>query len=188
MNEAWAAIIAAVAAGVFGIAGILLGIVVGRRQTVDQATVEHGQWLRGQRQQAYADVLTKWDVFFDAADDYRRRYEYGIPEGMTLRDVVQHWTELQGPRSEAQEALETAMLLGPQPMVVKAGGLREIMDAVFFAIPRPAALSTEIENMSAEARWTNARRESERARTVFREAAMRVLRTPPAVSTEDGLL
>ncbi|WP_345656587.1 hypothetical protein [Streptomyces siamensis] len=48
MSEAWAAIIAAVAAGVFGIAGILTGIVAGRRQTVDQATVEHGQWLRGQ--------------------------------------------------------------------------------------------------------------------------------------------
>ncbi|MFE2821919.1 hypothetical protein [Streptomyces sp. NPDC059271] len=63
MSEAWAAIIAAVAAGFFGIGGILTGIIVGRRQTTDQATVEHGQWLRGQRQAAYTEALAAWDAF-----------------------------------------------------------------------------------------------------------------------------
>ncbi|MFJ6691658.1 hypothetical protein [Streptomyces sp. NPDC091294] len=61
MDQGWAAVVAAIAAGVFGITGALCGIVVGRRQAADQATVEHGHWLREQRLQAYTDLLAAWD-------------------------------------------------------------------------------------------------------------------------------
>ncbi|CAL9333057.1 hypothetical protein [Streptomyces sp. enrichment culture] len=57
MDQGWAAVVAAIAAGVFGITGALCGIVVGRRQ----AAVEHGHWLREQRLQAYTDLLAAWD-------------------------------------------------------------------------------------------------------------------------------
>lgn len=62
----------AIAAGMFGLAGILAGIYVGRRQTIDQAQVEHGQWLRGQRQEAYVQFLNAWE---EALTQYRGHEE-----------------------------------------------------------------------------------------------------------------
>lgn len=57
MSESWGMLAAAIAAGLLGIGGVLLGLVVGRRQVSDQAQVEHGQWLRGQRMEAYLEFL-----------------------------------------------------------------------------------------------------------------------------------
>ncbi|MFJ2241832.1 hypothetical protein [Streptomyces sp. NPDC087859] len=62
MNEAWGAVVAAVAAGVFGVGGALVGIYVGRKQTTDQAQVEHEQWLRGERREAYVAYLAAHDA------------------------------------------------------------------------------------------------------------------------------
>ncbi|RVU14599.1 hypothetical protein EOT10_40620 [Streptomyces antnestii] len=64
MNALWTALLPAIAAGVFGIGGVLLG----RRQTTDQAEVEHGQWLRGQRLEAYVQFLEAWE---EALADYQ---------------------------------------------------------------------------------------------------------------------
>jgi hypothetical protein len=72
MDQGWAAIVAAIAAGVFGITGALLGIFVGRRQATDQATIEHQQWLREQRIEAYLQFQTA--------------YFAGLKQLMTARD------------------------------------------------------------------------------------------------------
>lgn len=58
MGEQWATIMAAVIA----VCGVPVGILVGRWQVTDQAAVEHGQWLRGQRQEAYIALLDAWDT------------------------------------------------------------------------------------------------------------------------------
>ncbi|CAM5553100.1 hypothetical protein SBADM41S_11256 [Streptomyces badius] len=42
------------------------GFRAGRQQVKDQAQVEHEQWLRGQRQEAYADFLAAWDAAYAA--------------------------------------------------------------------------------------------------------------------------
>lgn len=61
--------VAAVAAGVFGIGGAWIGFLGGRRQTTDQAQVEHQQWLRGQRQEAYTGFLSTWDTSLITLDE-----------------------------------------------------------------------------------------------------------------------
>ncbi|MBQ0850369.1 hypothetical protein J8N05_19470 [Streptomyces sp. BH-SS-21] len=76
MSDAWAAVIAAVAAGVFGIAGAFAGLFVGHRQTAGEAHVEHRQWLRDQRQQAYLQLYNAWD----AAIKDLRAYQFEWPD------------------------------------------------------------------------------------------------------------
>ncbi|WP_367324743.1 hypothetical protein [Streptomyces sp. HUAS ZL42] len=48
MGEQWGTVVAAL----IGVGGVFGGIFLGRRQVTDQAAVEHGQWLRGQRREA----------------------------------------------------------------------------------------------------------------------------------------
>ncbi|MFC8669018.1 hypothetical protein [Streptomyces sp. NPDC057199] len=57
MTDGWGTIVAALIA----VAAAFMGIVVGRATTKDQAAVEHEQWLRGQRQEAYVEFLAVWD-------------------------------------------------------------------------------------------------------------------------------
>lgn len=73
-----ATIIAAAIAATGALVGVFSGIIVGRHQVTDQASVEHGQWLRGQRQEAYTAFLTAWDA--------------GIPEfrELVLESDVRH--------------------------------------------------------------------------------------------------
>ncbi|MEU6626099.1 hypothetical protein ABZ926_35780 [Streptomyces litmocidini] len=61
MDQGWAAVIAAGVAGVVALAGAFIGVWLGRRTVRDQAQVEHEQWLRGQRQEAYVTLLAEWD-------------------------------------------------------------------------------------------------------------------------------
>ncbi|MFD3815161.1 hypothetical protein ACFWRZ_08845 [Streptomyces rubiginosohelvolus] len=61
MDQGWAAVIAAGVAGAVAVAGSFIGVWVGRWQARDQARIEHGQWLRGQRQEAFVSLLTLWD-------------------------------------------------------------------------------------------------------------------------------
>ncbi|MFE4658193.1 hypothetical protein ACFRFJ_16100 [Streptomyces hydrogenans] len=58
-------------------AGSFIGVWVGRRQVRDQAKVEHEQWLRGQRQEAFVDFLALWDEAVAQLDE-RTLNEYEI--------------------------------------------------------------------------------------------------------------
>ncbi|MER5471995.1 hypothetical protein [Streptomyces sp. NPDC002685] len=122
MNEAWGAVVAAVAAGVFGIAGILAGILVGRRQTTYQAAVEHGQWLRGQRQLAFSAYLDAWDRALEALEDvaenfneptWQRRLGPNRSEEGAAEYVA---TRLINAYVPTQKLHEQLMLLAPQTM------------------------------------------------------------------------
>ncbi|MFF8840482.1 hypothetical protein [Streptomyces sp. NPDC015130] len=61
MDQGWAAVIAAGVAGIVALIGAFIGVWLGRRTIQDQAQVEHEQWLRGQRQEAYLTLLAEWD-------------------------------------------------------------------------------------------------------------------------------
>ena len=112
MNQLWVAVLPTVAAGVFGIAGTLAG----RRQTTDEAAVEHDQWLRGQRQTAYLDALDAMDeVLRDSAalrEDWNRRYENAMTGGGGEEGFQEHIAEeLAGISRAVGKPLERARLL-----------------------------------------------------------------------------
>lgn len=66
MDEGLAAVIAGLAGAIGGAGGAAFGAVATARamarQVRDQATTEHGQWIRGQRMQAYLTLLQEWDA------------------------------------------------------------------------------------------------------------------------------
>jgi hypothetical protein len=120
MDQIWVVLIGSIAAGIFALGGAYIGFLGGRRQTADQANVEHGQWLRNQRQEAYVQLLDSWDQAVDA-----------------LEEIVDHWDELDvnmanhGMEDEFQpeidkkagqawqmtaKPLERVALLGPEPV------------------------------------------------------------------------
>ncbi|MCC9686877.1 hypothetical protein [Streptomyces sp. MNU103] len=78
MDEGLAAVIAGVAGTVGALGGGLIAGIAAvrgaratgeavRQQVRDQAEVEHRQWLRGQRQQAYADTIHALEMFLSVA-------------------------------------------------------------------------------------------------------------------------
>lgn len=53
---------ATVVAAFIGVVGGLAGVYIGRWQVRAEAVVEHEQWLRGQRREAYTALLAAWDA------------------------------------------------------------------------------------------------------------------------------
>ena len=80
MAEQWGTFIT----GGIALIGVLAGIYVGRWQVTHQARVEHGQWLRGQRQEAYVALLGVWDTcvkdFQEMVDRDQVSVEYHLAE------------------------------------------------------------------------------------------------------------
>ncbi|MFF9627267.1 hypothetical protein [Streptomyces griseosporeus] len=180
MSETWEAIFPATAAGVFGILGILAGIVVGRRQTTDQAAVEHGQWLRGQRQQAYTGLLAAWDTALrqlttcvEVWDDRMRSMDMGAElwevQQAIHRDVAGAWEVLAKPA-------ELASLLGPP----RADAALMEMDRAFReATDYLMACSAEHGPRLEVDEWNRLVQVADNARGKFLAAARHALRTHP---------
>ncbi|SEC64457.1 hypothetical protein [Streptomyces sp. PAN_FS17] len=185
VNEAWAAIIAAIAAGVFGVGGAYVGLVAGRRQTADQAHVEHGQWLRGQRQEAYLMFLDAWDAAMKDFQDFQGRWdglvqearEYGelpAPSETAESTVNEVWAAVRVP-------LERAELLGPKAVDL---AVREITES-FRQLREELVEQGDRESPFVDwERWNRALGKAGAARFTFQVAAMQTLRTPPSPGGE----
>jgi hypothetical protein len=186
MDQGWAAVIAAAAAGLFGIGGALAGIVVGRRQTQDQAHVEHGQWLRGQRQAAYIALLEGWDAEISA-----------------LRDAQESWDARVLAWTESGGAAELPGAGTRQTLTTAAGRIRNLVERVDLLGPRAAnEAMRELEDAFVAVRdeinaqidrdqpfvdwdvWYGVLNKAAIARTGFHVAAADVLRTPPTAKGE----
>ncbi|MFF5030140.1 hypothetical protein ACFY2J_38850 [Streptomyces collinus] len=189
MSEAWAAIVAAVTAGAFGMGGVLAGIYVGRRQTTDQAHVEHGQWLRGQRQEAYLAFTDTWDTVLQELRALQESWDERVHEWQEAGGGYQH------PAADAEEtlaaawvrvrsAVESIDLLGPQRVDET---MRRLEDAFvgmrdeILAQPRREPPWVDPE------RWGRALSQAMVARGIFHAAAIRTLRTPPSPEEEGEL-
>ncbi|QIY60391.1 hypothetical protein HEP85_38565 [Streptomyces sp. RPA4-2] len=158
MNEAWGAVVAAVAAGVFGVGGALLGIYVGRKQTTDQAHVEHEQWLRGQRREAYIAYLASWDEVHTKLFDIMRDLPILLDPATYENDEFEEFftTTVDPPFGGMLRAMETVELLGPERVVSAARKASDgILELRMFlghgACPRPANACAE-EQMEFRAR------------------------------------
>ncbi|MFF0778473.1 hypothetical protein [Streptomyces sp. NPDC003720] len=187
MNEAWAAIIAAIAGGVFGIAGILAGIYVGRRQTTDQADVEHQQWIRGQRQQTYTQFLAAWDtainqtgpILTHLSDHLRLGGSRGM-QGWAL-NVATVVRDLLGATGPAVKAVESVQLLGPADAAARAramgDGLNDVVkELVTFA--RDERTPDEVDDKGME--LVERLQQLHELRGLFFEEARMVMAKPPS--------
>lgn len=188
MDQGWAAIIAAIAAGVFGITGVFAGIVVGRRQTVDQAAVEHGQWLRDQRLQAYMNLFTTWDDVFADLRSFQDRWNEEVESLQEIGYTV-HPSAVAGQKTNEAWArlrpvIERVELLGPA----------RIYDAHGDLLAAWRDMSDVLEEQASQEPYSSLDEEFDRAsmrgavaRSNFHTAASDVLRTPPSPQGEPSL-
>lgn len=187
MSDAWGAVVAAVAAGVFGIIGILAGILVGRRQTVDQAAVEHGQWLRGQRQQAFATYLDTWDracegfkSFADDIDEHtdRNNFHPDRYEEELAESVGRLLDEILTPTLKPYEHL---MLLVPDAMKETAVAADNALLRMLECLEQLALCDEATGSVhAAQGAWAEAVSKAELAREELFQAARTVLLEPPS--------
>ncbi|MFF7795572.1 hypothetical protein [Streptomyces sp. NPDC007991] len=130
MDQGWAAIVAAIAAGFFGITGVFAGIVVGRRQTVDQAAVEHGQWLRGQRQEAYIKFLEAWEQALADFEQFEHQPEawFRVPPNADPEPYYAQFDEaVTRPISRLRPFLERVTILGTTEVEAAAVALNKVL-------------------------------------------------------------
>ncbi|MDQ0408693.1 hypothetical protein ABVB69_35020 [Streptomyces sp. NPDC000349] len=136
MDQGWAAMVAAVAAGVFGIGGAWIGFLGGRRQTTDQAQVEHQQWLRGQRQEAYTEYLSTWDASLITLDEVivslRTRLDPATyTEGQFNQQRGSYFaTQIGEVMRPVRGRLERVQLLGPDATSTAAKRLSDALDEI----------------------------------------------------------
>ncbi|MFB7867316.1 hypothetical protein [Streptomyces sp. NPDC056069] len=186
MDQGVAAVAAAGVAGTVAVAGSFIGVWVGRRTVRDQAKVEHEQWLRGQRQEAYIAVLDAWDA---AVRDLRQLEEGAAEHVQALREEVAQFGnseevwELEGRRIRTTvdelsapvfHVLERVQILGPKSVDRAAINLEEALHFMGGALR--ARAGTE--------RWPGpdmfeAVRVTSQARTEFMNVSRAVLRSAP---------
>jgi hypothetical protein len=197
MTQPWAVIIAAVSAalvaGAFALLGHRIGLRNGRLQVTDQAAVEHEQWLRGQRQAAYVELLAGWDKLL--ADFARTAQEWEeakdadqAPDepGAFAVQSIEHVFTLTGP---VHACLERVMLLGPPRCEQVAEEMRQAMENVRFSLLNSAPgidQRTHRFEFDSEDPWGD----FVRARGNWFDTARDVMRTapaPPPVGTRSWL-
>ncbi|MFJ3545456.1 hypothetical protein ACIPQH_25210 [Streptomyces rubiginosohelvolus] len=125
MWEQWGTVVGAL----IGFGGLFVGLLVGRRQVTDEAKVEHEQWLRGQRQEAYAQLLDAWDTGWRATRDvveHPEKHDEAEARGWNWgEDIIPAIIrEVSPPWEPFWRAVERVELLGPQSAVGAAEGLR----------------------------------------------------------------
>ncbi|KIF67614.1 hypothetical protein HY68_01560 [Streptomyces sp. AcH 505] len=127
MTDGWGTVVAAV----IGFAGLFVGLLLGRRQVRDQAQVEHGQWLRGQRQQAYLEFLNGWER---AVEDMRALvagwddwWQGEDAEDPSMQEAWAHGISRASYSFQlsAERLLERIHLLGPDAMAIAASDMQE---------------------------------------------------------------
>jgi hypothetical protein len=189
MSGTAATIFTAIAGGLFALAVACIGYRAGQRQTTDQTTVEHGQWLRGQRQQAYVAFVDTWDTTVDSLQRLQQSWEPRVREyqqGDRLDDWTEESSRLLGDAWRAvRRDLERVELLGPQRI---DAAVRAMVDA--FREMREV-IATQMSTGATCPHWDEWNSVTVRANTArfnFHAAAIRTLRQPPSPEGEsEGL-
>ncbi|MFJ8489432.1 hypothetical protein ACIRBZ_13855 [Streptomyces sp. NPDC094038] len=186
MTEAWGAIVAAVAAGVFGIGGAFVGLFVGRRQTIDQAQVEHGQWLRGQRREAYVAYLSAWDAAETAlimlVFDLRKHVDpSNYTEGQFERERRTFFANSTGEAMfPVMAKLEAVQLLGPVDVAEAAHQMESALGAAATEIGAYGLHASTPDGCTAKQSEFNAMlANAGTSRNRFFEQAKLIIATPP---------
>lgn len=163
-----------------GILGILAGFLVGRRQITDQAAVEHRQWLRGQRQEAYINLLDAWDTaiaalehvvdVWEEREDFTRRHGEG-----------NMWETVGGEVAAANQTLakpiDRAALMGPPAVDAAVAAMDAAFDNLSAYLNHQADPDEPFE--ADWHTWASLLTAAHRARYQFMDAAKLSLRMMP---------
>lgn len=169
--------VAAAAIALLGVAG---GLVFGRRQVRDQAQVEHGQWLRGQRQEAFVDFLTVWDETIPKFENRvlsDRDFEH-IDSMNGWEDANNDTVEaMETDRKTLQRAADRVQMLGPEAVEQSVNAMLDTVANLALGIGMQYGPGTEgVDNLNL---YWDARSEAECQRTAFVEASRSALRRTP---------
>ncbi|WP_327681917.1 hypothetical protein [Streptomyces sp. NBC_00467] len=197
MDEGLAAVIAGMAGAIGGVSGGVVGAVstarAMARQVRDQATTEHGQWLRGQRMEAYLTLLQEWDaahkrlkrIWTRAVDAY---YEDSL--AMLEGDIGDICNMLLDGVEEAvaptATAFERVAMLGPREMDDVVFGLEAALQELRSVTETrlgPDEARTSSQSASWEP-WNGTDSAAAGARQAFVECVRRVLGSPPTPTSE----
>ncbi|MCX4869813.1 hypothetical protein OHU11_00295 [Streptomyces sp. NBC_00257] len=161
------------------------GFFLGRRQVRDQAAVEHGQWLRGQRQDAYVALLDAWDTAV-------KEFQEEIDQGEYFDEIAAHeearmgdsfWEDHEESTAAhvdrisegVQRPLERVLLLGPELVDKACINLAEALEA----------LGSSVRSKSGTSGWPNydmyrdMYRNAGKARSAFLDASRESMRAAP---------
>ncbi|MFF5004669.1 hypothetical protein ACFY3G_17785 [Streptomyces phaeochromogenes] len=191
MDEGLAALIAGVAGAIGGIGGGTAGaFFTGRamvRQVRDQATTEHGHWLREQRMQAYLTLLREWDAAHQGlkgiwtraleayADDSNHILQGDLGEiRNAMLDQVEQIVAPTG------MAFERVAMLGPGQVDDAALGLEMALQELRAVVESRLAPNdlTTTQALNWEP-WNDTDHAASRARQIFVECVRGVLGEPP---------
>ena len=186
MDQGQAALAAGGMAAFAALVGSFVGARVGRRTVRDQAQVEHGQWLRGQRQEAYVKLLDAWDgaigafeAVLEGAEDRIARYRGEVETlggGYMFFDAAL-FDEVEEISAPVVEALERVRLLGPDTVERAAMNLEDALLGIGGAVRSGA--TAEADRWPNRAAWFEARNNAGECRQEFFNQCRNVLRTAP---------
>lgn len=131
MDQGVAAVVAAGVAGAVAVAGSFIGVWVGRRQVRDQAKIEHEQWLRGQRQEAFVDFLAAWDEAVAQLEErVLNEYEIEILDQEDGWDAANEEVaeRMHRDRIPVARAGERVIMLGPPSVALVANKMLDALE------------------------------------------------------------
>ncbi|AVI00067.1 hypothetical protein C5L38_33865 (plasmid) [Streptomyces sp. WAC00288] len=190
MDQGVAAVVAAGVAGTVAVAGSFIGVWVGRRQVRDQAKVEHEQWLRGQRQEAFVDFLALWDEAAAQLDE-RTLNEYEIEildqeDGWdTANEVVAE--QMHRDRIAVARAGERVTMLGPRPVALAATAMIDALEDLATGIGAQYIPPEEGSGRSRYDTYWQAKETSSARREAFVAEATKLLQTAPDTKRPSGI-
>ncbi|MGW0948519.1 hypothetical protein ACWD4O_39015 [Streptomyces sp. NPDC002623] len=165
-------------------AGLLAGftgMLIGRRQVTDGAAVEHDQWLRGQRQEAYVGLLDAWDATVQALEDVvavwpdrQESLDQGV-EGWEVQKAICDDVDAAG--GILMKPLDRAALLGPEGVDEAVAAMDAAYDDAATYLKHQAGQDgpDDTERMA----WTGLLTQAHRARRDFMAAAKLALLDTP---------
>ncbi|WP_327135891.1 hypothetical protein OG311_37960 (plasmid) [Streptomyces sp. NBC_01343] len=176
MTEGWGM----VAAAAIALMGVFSGLFIGRRQVRDQAQVEHGQWLRGQRQEAYVNLIAAWDEavprFWDEILEHEQIYHIDQDDAWDEARVGAQAT-MDSARAPLRRAAERVQMLGPDEVDEAVHQMLVTVQKMCNAID--SQYSSAVSHPEAFAGFERALQETADRRKAFLAASRSALRQTP---------
>jgi hypothetical protein len=175
MTEGWGM----VAAAAIGVIGALCGLIVGRRMVRDQAQVEHEQWLRGQRQEAYVALLSAWDETVPKFEEHvieEHEIEILDEENGWADAAVVVRAQAEALAEPVKKAVERVHMLGPRPVDAAATAMLETVADLAVGI---AAQFVPSDVAGRFATYEEAKAATDARRDAFVVEARKVVQTAP---------